>query len=61
MYLPSNKEHRHSGIGLLTPEALPYGLAEEVRTARAAVLNKAAYEAHPKRFVRKMPVVPDAA
>ena len=58
-----NKEHRHSGIGLLTPEAMHYGLAEEVRAARAEVL-RAAYEAHPERFVRKMPVppaVPEAA
>jgi putative transposase len=58
-----NKEHRHTGIGLLTPEALHYGLADEVRAARAAVLQ-AAYEAHPERFVRKMPVppvVPEAA
>ena len=52
-----NKEHRHTGIGLLTPEALHYGLADEVRAARAAVLQ-AAYEAHPERFVRKMPVPP---
>lgn len=58
-----NKEHRHTGIGLLTPEALHCGLADEVRAARAAVLQ-AAYEAHPERFVRKMPVppvVPEAA
>ena len=58
-----NTAHRHTGIGLLTPETLHYGLADEVRAARAAVL-KAAYEAHPERFVRKMPVppvVPEAA
>jgi len=58
-----NKEHRHTGIGLLTPEALHHGLTDEVRAARAAVLQ-AAYEAHPERFVRKMPVppvVPEAA
>jgi putative transposase len=58
-----NTEHRHTGIGLLTPEALHYGLADEVRAARAAVL-RAAYEAHPERFVRQMPVppvVPEAA
>ncbi len=58
-----NTEHRHTGIGLLTPEALHYGLADVVRAARAAVL-KAAYEAHPERFVRTMPVppvVPEAA
>jgi putative transposase len=58
-----NTEHRHTGIGLLTPEVLHYGLADEVRAARAAVL-KAAYAAHPERFVRKIPVppvIPEAA
>jgi putative transposase len=52
-----NTAHRHTGIGLLTPETLHYDLADEVRAARAAVL-KAAYAAHPERFVRKMPVPP---
>lgn len=52
-----NTEHRHTGIGLLTPETLHYGLADEVRAARAAVLQ-AAYAAHPERFVRKIPVPP---
>ena len=52
-----NTEHRHTGIGLLAPETLHYGMADEVRAARAAVL-KAAYEAHPERFVRKVPVPP---
>jgi putative transposase len=58
-----NTEHRHTGIGLLTPETLHYGLADEVRAARAAVLQ-AAYAAHPERFVRQIPVpplVPEAA
>jgi putative transposase len=58
-----NKEHRHSGIGLLTPEAMHYGLAKDVRKAREEVL-RIAYEAHPERFVRKVPappVVPEAA
>jgi putative transposase len=52
-----NKEHRHTGIGLLTPEAMHYGHAEDIRKARSAVLQ-AAYEAHPERFVRKIPVPP---
>jgi len=52
-----NKEHRHTGIGLLTPKAVHYGLAEDIRKARSAVLQ-AAYEAHPERFVRKIPVPP---
>ena len=57
-----NTKHRHSGIGLLTPEVVHYGLAEQTQKARGQVLN-AAYEAHPERFVRKRPVpplVPDA-
>jgi putative transposase len=52
-----NTEHHHSGIGLLTPEAVHYGLAEETQKARGEVLS-AAYEAHPERFVRKCPVPP---
>jgi len=52
-----NTAHRPTGIGLLTPETLHYGLADEVRAARAAVL-RAAYTAHPERFVRTMPVPP---
>lgn len=58
-----NKEHRHSGIGLLTPEAMHYGLGQDVRNAREEVL-RLAYEAHPERFVRKKPlppVIPEAA
>jgi putative transposase len=58
-----NKEHRHSGIGLLTPEAMHYSLAQDVRKAREEVL-RIAYEAHPERFVRKKPlppVIPEAA
>jgi putative transposase len=58
-----NQEHRHTGIGLLTPEALHYGLAKDIQIARGEVL-RAAYEAHPERFVKKIPVpppVPDAA
>jgi len=50
-----NTQHRHSGIGMLTPEMVHYGRAQEVIAARAAVLT-AAYAAHPERFVRKPPV-----
>jgi putative transposase len=52
-----NLEHRHSGIGLLTPFDVHHGLAEERRSQRAAVL-RAAYEARPERFVRQLPVPP---
>jgi len=52
-----NTEHRHSGIGLMTPEMVHYGLAEEVWKARQEVLLKA-YAAHPERFVKKVPEPP---
>lgn len=52
-----NTEHHHSGIGLLTPESVHYGLAQVVHEARGEVL-RAAYEAHPERFVKKVPIPP---
>jgi putative transposase len=50
-------EHRHSGIGLMTPAAVHYGQAKELHAARARVL-KAAYARNPDRFVRRPPVPP---
>ena len=52
-----NHQHRHSGIGLMTPAAVHFGQAPELHTARARVLD-AAYERLPERFVRKPPVPP---
>jgi len=52
-----NKEHRHTGIGLLTPEAVHYGLAQDMQIARGEIL-RIAYELHPERFVKRMPVPP---
>src|SRR5260370_36596780 len=49
-----NREHRHSGIAMLTPEIVHYGRAEEVITARRLVLQQA-YRKHPESFVRKTP------
>ncbi len=49
-----NKRHRHSGIGLLTPETLHYGRADEVLARRQQILD-AAYAAHPERFVGAAP------
>jgi putative transposase len=49
-----NHEHRHSGIGLLTPAMLHFGQAEEIVQKRQLVLD-AAYLAHPERFVRQPP------
>jgi putative transposase len=52
-----NTEHRHGGIGWLTPAMMHYGQVEAVGTARQQVLA-AAYAAHPERFVRRPPVPP---
>ncbi len=49
-----NKEHRHSGIGLMTPETVHYGLAKQVYDHRRQVLI-GAYEKTPRRFKGKMP------
>ena len=50
-----NTQHHHSGIGLMTPHVVHYGLAHDTFRAREKVLL-AAYEEHPERFVRKVPV-----
>lgn len=52
-----NSEHRHSGIGLMTPAAVHEGRAAMMREARHQVL-RAAYAAHPERFVSKPPQPP---
>ena len=49
-----NTEHRHSGLGMLTPHEVHYGLAEKRVEARARVLA-AAFAAHPERFVAGLP------
>jgi putative transposase len=49
-----NEEHRHSGLGLLTPAMVHFGQAQSVLAGRQAVLD-AAYQAHPDRFVRRPP------
>jgi putative transposase len=52
-----NTEHCHSGIGMMTPEAVHYGRAPEIRAARQLTLN-VAYALHPERFVKKPPSPP---
>ena len=50
-----NDQHRHSGIGMLTPAMVHFGHAPATHQKRQTVLN-AAYAAHPDRFVRKPPI-----
>ena len=53
----ARRERRHSGIGLMTPAAVHYGLAEQLTTARRQILLEA-HRARPERFVRGMPQPP---
>jgi putative transposase len=49
-----NHEHRHSGLGFLTPAVVHVGQAATVRAQRQQVLA-AAYATHPERFVKGRP------
>lgn len=53
-----NFEHHHSGVGLMVPATVHYGQSTKVQQARQQVL-KAAFDAHPERFVKGLPTPPD--
>jgi len=53
-----NHEHRHSGLGLMTPATVHYGQAQAVYQHRQQVLQTA-YQSHPERFVRGLPTPPE--
>jgi transposase InsO family protein len=53
-----NSRHHHSGIGLMTPEQMHYGLAQQIFDNRARVL-KTAFEKQPLRFKGKNPIPPE--
>jgi putative transposase len=52
-----NTQHHHSGIGMMTPESVHIGRAEEIRRQRQVTLN-AAFLAKPNRFKNKRPHPP---
>ncbi len=52
-----NREHRHTGIALLTPETVHFGRSEQALISRQKVLD-AAFDAHPERFAGRRPQVP---
>jgi len=52
-----NDEHRHSGIGMMSPSMVHHGAAVSIRENRQLVLD-AAYRDHPERFVRRPPSPP---
>ena len=53
-----NKEHHHSGIGLVTPEQLHYGTAQKIYENRCNILKNAFY-LNPIRFKGKIPKPPE--
>ena len=58
-----NCQHRHSGIGYVTPESLHTGRAHDIREKRCRIL-RSAFEKHPERFVKGIPLpprIPEAA
>jgi len=52
-----NQEHRHTGLGLMTPAMVHYGQVESVQEKRQQVLD-GAYMDHPERFVGGRPTPP---
>ncbi len=52
-----NAEHRHSGLGLLTPDAVHHGRVNEIQATRQRVLDDV-YTRHPERFVNGPPRPP---
>jgi putative transposase len=53
-----NDDHRHSGLGFLTPAVVHFGEAGHVRAGRQHVLA-VAFAHHPERFVNGRPQPPD--
>jgi transposase InsO family protein len=53
-----NGEHRHSGIGLNTPQSVHDGTWREIRERRQQVLD-AAFAARPDRFRGRRPLAPE--
>ena len=52
-----NNQHRHVGLGLMTPATVHYGLAEDLTAKRQVVLS-GAFAQHPERFVKGRPTPP---
>jgi putative transposase len=52
-----NNQHRHTGLGLMTPATVHYGLAAAL-TGQRQVTLAAAFEEHPERFVKGLPTLP---
>ena len=52
-----NQDHHHAGIGLMTPDQVHYGQADDIHAARQRTLDHA-FSTNPERFVKKPPQPP---
>ena len=52
-----NDDHRHTSLGLMTPQMVHFGHAAQVTQQRTQVLQNT-YERHPERFVKGIPQPP---
>jgi len=52
-----NQDHHHAGIGLMTPDQVHYGQADQVYAACQTTLDHA-FRRNPERFVNKSPAPP---
>lgn len=52
-----NNDHRHTSLGLMTPQMVHFGHADQVTQQRIQVLQTT-YECHPERFVKGVPLPP---
>ena len=51
-----NKNHKHSGIAMLTPEIVHYNLIDNILSKRQCVLDDI-YRKFPQRFVKGPPII----
>ncbi len=52
-----NRDHHHLGIGLMTPDQVHYGQADQIYAARQTILDQA-FQINPERFVNRPPKPP---
>ena len=52
-----NRDHHHLGIGLMTPDQVHYGQADQIYAARQTILDQA-FQKNPARFVNRPPQPP---
>ena len=57
LFIDYNSVRHHTGLALMTPEQVHYGMAATIYLFRTTILNSA-FEQHPERFKGKLPKPP---